>query len=120
MPTAFTAISCSAGTSKSAFGFPSMSSARSTAAVYSLDSWRSLQAKSEPLSTIARRNRPFAAGIAMSVAIEKPLPEHPNTVTLPGSPPNAAMLSRTHSSAEIWSSNPALPAVYSPPSTSPR
>ena len=29
-------------------------------------------------------------------------------VTRPGSPPNAAMLSRTHSSAKRWSSSPTL------------
>ena len=33
-------------------------------------------------------NRPRAAGIAISVAILAPPPDWPNTVTLPGSPPN--------------------------------
>ena len=35
--------------------------------------------------------------------------DSPKIVTSSGSPPNAAMLSRTHSSAATWSSRPALP-----------
>jgi len=46
--------------------------------------------------------------------------DSPNIVTLPGSPPKRAMLSRTHSSAAIKSSCPTLPVAYPesmPPST---
>jgi len=63
----------------------------------------------EPLSTIARWNSPCAAGIAISVLILAPPPDSPNTVTLPGSPPKAAMFSRTHWSAAIRSSWPTFP-----------
>ena len=44
----------------------------------------------------------------MAVASKEPA-EEPNSVTLPGSPPNPAMLSRTHSSAAIWSRTPYSP-----------
>ena len=42
-----------------------------------------------PESPQGRTNR----GIAMSVLTLPPPPDSPNTVTLPGSPPNSAMLS---------------------------
>ena len=38
-----------------------------------------------------------------------PPADSPKIVTSSGSPPNAAMLSRTHSSAATWSRMPALP-----------
>jgi hypothetical protein len=70
-----------------------------------------------PLSTTALWKRPFAAGMAASVHTFAPPPDWPMIVTLPGSPPKAAMLSRTHSRAATMSSMPALPdaANFSPP-----
>jgi hypothetical protein len=50
--------------------------------------------------------RPFASGEVMSTAIDTAPADSPNTVTRSGSPPNAAILSFTHSSAAIWSSKP--------------
>ena len=44
--------------------------------------------------------------------------DSPKTVTLPGSPPNAAISSRTHSSAATWSSMASLPVASSPPPSS--
>ena len=44
--------------------------------------------------------------------------DSPNIVTLPGSPPNAAISSRTHSSAATWSSIASLPVLSSPPPSS--
>ena len=61
-----------------------------------------------PLCSMALWNRPFAAGVAMSVRTFAPPPDCPNTVTLFGSPPNAAMFSRTHSSAATMSMIPRL------------
>ena len=58
------------------------------------------------LCAIARPNSPAARGIASSAATDPPPADSPNTVTRPGSPPNARMLSRTHSSAATWSSSP--------------
>ena len=55
---------------------------------------------------------PCAAGMAMSVQIFAPPPDSPKTVTFPGSPPNAAMLSRTHSRAATRSSCAAFPTAY--------
>ena len=60
------------------------------------------------LMMIARWNSPFAAGIALSIAVFPPPPDCPKIVTLPGLPPNCAMLSRTHSSASTRSSMPRL------------
>ena len=48
---------------------------------------------------IARWKSPFALGVPMSVPTLMPPADSPKIVTLLGSPPNAAMLSRTHSSA---------------------
>ena len=42
----------------------------------------------------------------MSTAIDTAPADSPNTVTRCGSPPKAAILSFTHSSAAIWSSKP--------------
>ena len=58
------------------------------------------------LCTTARRNSPAARGIASSAATDPPPADWPKTVTRSGSPPNAAMLSRTHSRAATWSSRP--------------
>ena len=52
---------------------------------------------------------PCAAGIVRSVATLMPPADSPKIVTLPGSPPNAATLLRTHSSAATWSRMPSLP-----------
>ena len=54
-------------------------------------------------------NRPLAVGVPSSVPTLMPPADSPKIVTLPGSPPKAAMLSRTHSSAATWSSRPRLP-----------
>jgi hypothetical protein len=56
-------------------------------------------------------NNPFAAGIPISVVTFPPPPDCPKIVTLPGSPPNAATLSRTHSSDCTRSSIPTLPEL---------
>ena len=53
------------------------------------------------------RARPPAAWPAARRPIPPPA-DSPKTVTRSGSPPNAAMLSRTHSSAATWSSRPRL------------
>ena len=59
-----------------------------------------------PLWPIARWNSPAAAGEAMRwLTVYEPA-DRPNRVTRPGSPPNAAMLRWTHSSAAIWSISP--------------
>ena len=58
------------------------------------------------LSRITRRNRPSASGEAHSALTAAAPADSPASVTLSGSPPKAAMLSRTHSSAAIWSSMP--------------
>ena len=59
-----------------------------------------------PLCRIARRNSPSARGIASSIPMLIAPADSPKIVTLPGSPPNAAISSRTHSSAATWSSRP--------------
>jgi hypothetical protein len=48
---------------------------------------------------IAFVKSPFADGVAMSVPTLIPPADSPKIVTLDGSPPKFAMLSRTHSSA---------------------
>ena len=53
-------------------------------------------------------NRPSAASIASRLVTDIDPADSPKIVTLPGSPPKAAMLSRTHSRAAIWSSRPQL------------
>ncbi len=49
---------------------------------------------------------PRASGDAMRLCTDIPPADCPAIVTRAGSPPNAAMLSRTHRSAAIWSSSP--------------
>ncbi|WP_249367779.1 MULTISPECIES: hypothetical protein [unclassified Actinomyces] len=51
---------------------------------------------------------PAARGHARSAMTEAPPALWPVTVTRPGSPPKAAMLSRTHSRAVTWSRVPRL------------
>ena len=71
------------------------------------------------LCTIARLNRPLARGIASREAAQPAPADSPKTVTWPGSPPKAAMLSRTHSRAATWSRSPRLagaPAITAKPS----
>ena len=58
---------------------------------------------------IARWKSAWAAGIASSSEIFMAPPDWPTSVTRPGSPPKAAMLSRTHSSTARMSSWPTLP-----------
>ena len=82
---------------------------------------RSAPAGSDRSASTARWNSPAADGMASSVLTLAPPPDSPKIVTLPGSPPKRAMLSRTHSSDATRSSMPTLPdAAYSPPSSSPR
>ena len=57
-------------------------------------------------SAIAPRKSPCAAGSASSVSTAPAPADCPAIVTRAGSPPNAAMLSRTHSKAAIQSSTP--------------
>ena len=67
---------------------------------------------------MARWKSPLADGIAISVLTFPAPPDWPKIVTLFGSPPNAAMLSRTHSSAATMSSMPTLLAsAHLPPNS---
>lgn len=71
------------------------------------------------LWAMARRNRPVALGMASRAATDPAPADSPKTVTWPGSPPNAVMLSRTHWSAATWSSRPRLagaPSMRAKPS----
>jgi hypothetical protein len=63
---------------------------------------------------MARWNSPDAAGTAINVATLLAPADTPPIVTCRGSPPNAAMLSRTHRSAAIWSSTPQLVSSRKP------
>ena len=69
---------------------------------------------------IARWNSPLADGIASSVATFRPPPDWPKIITVFGSPPNSAMLSRTQRSAATMSSMPTSPEVANsgPPASS--
>ena len=64
--------------------------------------------KNAPLSPIARANSPLASGEAICALTENDPADSPAIVTCAGSPPNCAMLSRTHSTARRWSSRPRL------------
>ncbi len=72
----------------------------------------SVRARSRLTSAIAPErahaewNRSWAAGIPSSVSTAPPPADCPAIVTRAGSPPKAAMLSRTHSSAAIQSRTP--------------
>ena len=59
-----------------------------------------------PLCEIARLNKPFASGDATSDAIAIAPADWPNTVTLSGSPPNAAMLFFTQRADASMSMSP--------------
>ena len=59
-----------------------------------------------PLSSTARRNRPFASGDPMSAPTLIAPADSPKIVTRDGSPPKRAMLRRTQSRAATWSSSP--------------
>ena len=67
---------------------------------------RSDVASAEPLSTIALSNKPSVSGDAICEITFVPPPDSPMIVTLSGSPPKAAMLSRIHSSEALRSSVP--------------
>ena len=69
------------------------------------------RAAGDPLCMMARRKSPAAAGVPMRVPTLMAPADSPNTVTFPGSPPKASMLSRTQVRAAIWSSRPQLPAA---------
>ena len=62
------------------------------------------------LCAIAAVNSPAAAGLPSSVVTMPPPADSPNKVTRSGSPPNAAMLSRTQVSAAKTSRRPRLVA----------
>ena len=70
---------------------------------------RSRPRRAAPLWMAAALKRPRALGMARRVETLAPPPDSPKIVTLPGSPPNAAILSRTQERAAIMSSMPALP-----------
>ena len=58
------------------------------------------------LQAMALANKPRALGAAMRYMTLRPPEDSPAIVTLPGSPPKAAMLRFTQPSASIWSSSP--------------
>ena len=59
-----------------------------------------------PLSLIARSKSPRLPGDTTWKQTSKEPADSPKMVTLSGSPPNAEMLARTHSSAARWSRRP--------------
>jgi hypothetical protein len=59
-----------------------------------------------PLSPMTPANTPLASGEAISALAASEPADSPAIVTLPGSPPNAAMLRLTHESAATRSSRP--------------
>ena len=63
-------------------------------------------AKNAPLSPMALCTSPLASGETTSALTANEPADSPKIVTLPGSPPKAAMLSCTHWSAATWSSRP--------------
>ena len=68
-----------------------------------------------PLCRMARWNRPAGRRDARAAWPTLIAPaDSPKIVTRSGSPPNAATLSRTHSSAATWSRMPALPEPSNP------
>src|SRR5690349_2766773 len=66
--------------------------------------------REEPDWTPARWNRPLAFGVASRHEVFEPPPDCPKIITREGSPPNAEMLSRTHSREATMSITPATPA----------
>ena len=62
-----------------------------------------------PLWAMARWNRPGREATPSSVPTLMPPADSPKIVTLPGSPPKAAMLSRTHAGRPTWSRMPWCP-----------
>ena len=97
--------SAAAGAVKSRSAPPSASATRPAATAASSLRTTLLDAG---LCAMAAANSPAADGVAISVVTALPPADSPKTVTRPGSPPKAAMLSRTHSSAAIWSRSPRL------------
>ncbi len=72
-----------------------------------------------PLSRIALSKSPLAEGMTSRQAMLMAPADSPNTVTFRGSPPKAAIWSRTQRNAAAWSSRPSLPvAGILPPVTS--
>ena len=67
---------------------------------------RGATVRNGPLSKIARWNSPALAGDMTRAAVLVDPADWPPTVTLPGSPPNAAMLRCTQRSAACWSISP--------------
>src|ERR1051326_6010346 len=63
-------------------------------------------AKMQPLSAIARENRPSAVGELMFAQTLAPPADSPKIVASPGLPPNANALFRTQRIAACWSISP--------------
>jgi hypothetical protein len=95
----WTASSSSIGTEPSPAIVADVSNRLVTSAVSRAASDSNAVAWADPLCTIARRNNPCVTDISVATLI--PPADCPATVTRPGSPPNAAMFSWTHSSAAI-------------------
>ena len=82
---------------------PRNSSAMASASAAGLAWWAA------PDWAMALVNRPLAAGSPSNVPTLMAPADSPKAVTSSGSPPKAAMLSRTHSRARTWSRIPLLP-----------
>ena len=108
-PSAFWAASTrSDGTSRQAAAVPGTPSSAATKSVTRLAVDDESVWCAAPLCSTARRNSPAARGIASSAPMLIAPADSPATVTVSGSPPKAATLSRTHSNAATWSSRPRL------------
>ena len=92
-------------------GRPAAARRRAATARASAGVWArtAVPAEAVPDWRIARWNSGWAAGMASSREIFRAPPDWPTSVTLPGSPPKAAILSLTHSRAATMSSWPTLP-----------
>jgi hypothetical protein len=92
--------------SASAVGETSPPTRRASSAVTRAASSGSAAACAAPLCVIALANRPLAAGRASRVVTLIAPADSPKTVTRSGSPPKAAMFSRTQRRAASWSRIP--------------
>ena len=115
-------ISVSSGTACSPLACPAaMPSVESSSRAARAPASGSTSCRVAPLSMTARWKSPLADGMVSSVDTFRPPPDCPKIITVPGSPPNSAMLSRTHSSARTMSSMPTSPdAANSDPPTDAR
>jgi len=111
-------IASASETARCAANRSSMPTSASVAAEASRPSWvlstavtraasaGSAAACTAPLWGMARAKRPAARGATIMLVTLMAPADSPKIVTLPGSPPNAAMFCCTHSNAAIWSSSP--------------